>query len=96
MTRKYHQPSPDSGFLSRAQVAAEFGFSPSYLAHIPLAALPYYKVGTKVLYERATVIAFIKNQIPCSRIHIAPTTPKKGRPRKPAIADRSITQKPQG
>ena len=80
--------------MSRAQVAAEFGFSQSYLAHIPVATLPYYKIGTKVLYERAAVIDFIKGQVPGASPRMVPTTPKKGRPRKPVVGDRRPSASP--
>lgn len=88
VTRKHHHPSPTSGFMSRAQVSQEFGLSPSYLAHLPLTVLAYYKVGTKVLYERSAVVEFIRSQVPGA---IRPAEPRRkavGRPRKPALVER--------
>jgi hypothetical protein len=79
--------------MSRTQVAAEFGFSLSFIDHIPAGQLRRYRVGTKVLFDRTEVIAFIKGERPAP---LPQPQGKPGRPRKPAITDRSVTQKPQG
>lgn len=85
--KKSYEPSETSGFMSRRQVSEQFGFSLSYLAHLPLDALPHYKVGGKVLYERTEVVAFIKGQRPVIG-KPTPTNRRRGRPSKPVIAER--------
>lgn len=86
--RVFHQPRPESGFMSRRQVAEEFGFSVGYLNLLPSTELPFYKRGGKVFYERATVIAWIKGEKVAPP---APDTPKakpsakRGRKPKPVI-----------
>lgn len=60
--RIFHQPHPASGFMSRRQVAEEFGFSVGYLNLLPREELPFFKRGGKVFYERVTVIAWIKGE----------------------------------
>jgi hypothetical protein len=43
--RTYHEPRRDSGFMSRRQVAEEFGFSVGYLNLLPQSELPFFKRG---------------------------------------------------
>lgn len=86
--RVFHQPKPESGFMSRRQVAEEFGFSVGYLNLLPTTELPFYKRGGKVFYERTAVIAWIKGENPPTPAGTSPTpkTPaKRGRKPKPVI-----------
>jgi hypothetical protein len=77
--KKHKDPKPSSGFMNRRQVADEFGFSESFIAHLPTSVLPKYGIGSKVLYDREEVIAAIK-----SRQFAAPTG-RRGRPKKPVL-----------
>jgi len=93
MPGKFVQPK-STVFLTRAQVAEEFGFSYSYLAHIHPAELPFYKRGRKVLYERASVEAFIRGHVaglPATPERAPQTTVpgKVGRPRQEPIPERA-------
>lgn len=81
---RHHHPSRTSGFMSRAQVADEFGFSVSFLNHLPTSELPYFKRGSKVFYEREAVIRYIKGEVSPPSEPSA-TSGSRGRPRKPAL-----------
>ncbi|WP_096700022.1 helix-turn-helix domain-containing protein [Magnetospirillum sp. 15-1] len=84
-TRTFHEPRRESGFMSRRQVAEEFGFSVGYLNQLSASELPFHKIGSKVLYERDAVVAWIRGvrQQPSA----APTMAarRRGRPPKPVI-----------
>jgi|GEM_PF-5465880 len=89
--RVFHQPKPESGFMSRRQVAEEFGFSIGYLNLLPQSELPFFKRGGKVFYERSTVVAWIKGEMEV--VQTLPESPgktsgKRGRKRKPVIVGR--------
>lgn len=89
--RVFHQPKRESGFMSRRQVAEEFGFSIGYLNLLPQSELPFFKRGGKVFYERTTVIAWIKGEP--AYPPTAPKSPpeqrrKPGRPPKPPVKGR--------
>lgn len=86
--KKSYEPAESSGFMSRRQVSEQFGFSLSYIAHLPLGTLPHYKVGGKVLYERTEVVAFIKGQRPNTGGNPAATKCRRGRPSKPVIVEK--------
>jgi len=77
--KTYRHPKPSSGFMSRAQVCEEFGFSQSFVAHLPTSILPKYSIGSKTLYDREEVIAAIKSG------RFSAPTGKRGRPKKPAL-----------
>lgn len=85
--RVFHQPKPESGFMSRRQVAEEFGFSIGYLNLLSQNELPFFKRGGKVFYERVTVVAWIKGEVatPLSG-RSSKTQSRRGRKRKPVIA----------
>lgn len=83
--RRHHHPNPNSGFMSRAQVAAEFGFSISFLNQLPTSELPFFKRGSKVFYERETVVRYIKGEL-SPPPEPTPASASRGRPRKPVIA----------
>jgi hypothetical protein len=87
-TRKkiFRHPSPESGFMTRRQVADEFGCSESYLAHLPQSVLPRYTFGGRVIYERAEVIAAIKGGMPVIKLQRGKTG-TRGRPRKTPISE---------
>jgi hypothetical protein len=65
--------------MSKRQIAEEFGFSESFVAHLPTSILPKYGIGSKILYDREEVIAAIK-----SRRFTTPTG-RRGRPKKPVL-----------
>lgn len=83
--RVFHQPHPASGFMSRRQVAEEFGFSVGYLNLLSRDELPFFKRGGKVFYERATVIAWIKGESVASTPKPKEGGAKRGRKPKPPI-----------
>jgi len=56
------EPKPESGYMSRRQVAEMFGISVSMLNSLPKSSLPFYKVGRKVLYRRQEVEAWIEGR----------------------------------
>ena len=85
--RQSHHPHPASGFMSRRQVAEEFGFSIGYLNLLPKSELPFFKRGSKVFYERATVIAWIKGQISAPG-DLAQKTKSRGKPKKPVLKEK--------
>lgn len=89
--RVFHQPKRESGFMSRRQVAEEFGFSIGYLNLLPQSELPFFKRGGKVFYERATVVAWIKGEPvhpPRAPKDISEQRRKPGRPPKPPVKGR--------
>lgn len=86
--RVFHQPRPESGFMSRRQVAEEFGFSVGYLNLLSREELPFFKRGGKVFYERATVIAWIKGEPVASPPMPKEGGAKRGRKPKPVIGGR--------
>ena len=74
--------------MSIRQVCEEFGFSQSFLYHLPSPLLPRYQVGKKILYLRDEVVAAIREH----RLAAPPPTKKavaksgkRGRPRNPTI-----------
>ncbi len=77
--KTYRHPKPSSGFMSRAQISDEFGFSKSFIAHLPSSTLSKYGIGSKILYDREEVIAAIKSG------RFSAPTGKRGRPRKPKL-----------
>lgn len=86
----FRQPSPESGFMTRRQVADEFGCSESYLAHLPQSILPRYNFGGRVLYERAEVIALIKGAQHSDMRQMPPASSgprKRGRPAKIPLSE---------
>ncbi len=86
--RIVRQPRRESGFMSRRQVAEEFGFSVGFLNVLPQTELPFFKRGGKVFYERATVIAWIKGETPDTAPEDTdPPARSKGRPSKPVLCD---------
>lgn len=85
---RYYQPKPSSGFMSRAQVSEEFGFSVSFLNQLPPDELPCYMRGRKAFYIREEVIAWMKagrvqggSREPVQAVRLS-----RGRPRKPALS----------
>lgn len=87
--RIFHQPKRESGFMSRRQVAEEFGFSIGYLNLLPSSELPFFKRGGKVFYERATVIAWIKGEsLQPPREPKNPPQQRRGRPSKAPVTGR--------
>lgn len=91
MGRPHLQPKPSSGFMSRRQVCEEFGFSESFLDHIPRNVLPRYEFGGKLFLDRQEVIAAIKGR--ATRPQVVPDSApklrrKSGRPPHPPINER--------
>jgi len=66
--------------MSRAQICDEFGFSQSFVAHLPTSILPKYGIGSKTLYDREEVIAAIKSG------RFSAATGKRGRPKKKVLS----------
>jgi hypothetical protein len=81
----FHQPRPDSGFMSRRQVAEEFGFSIGFLNTLPKSELPFHKRGGKIFYERETVVAWIRGETSPPPAPPSVSTGKRGRRPHPVI-----------
>ncbi|CAA6606320.1 MAG: hypothetical protein HQL44_09885 [Alphaproteobacteria bacterium] len=88
VSRQRLLPKPSSGFMSISQVVEEFGFSASFLNHLPEDRRTKYHIG-KIYYERAEIIAAIKSHrlaIPAKRRSTGGKR-GRGRPRKPVIPE---------